>query len=66
MTARPRKRRTVRSLVDLAAVLGAMAVTYGASQALWLAILSGGMTGLYGLWCFFDGLNAQRRTAAME
>jgi len=48
-------RKFLRAAVDIAAMGGASYAAYIATDSTWMAVAAVAATGLYGLFCFWDG-----------
>lgn len=50
------------ALIDLVALLFAISIIYSFSGSLPVALGAGALVGLYGFWCFYDGITSGRKT----
>lgn len=48
-------------LIDMVALFFAISIGYRVSGSWTVAIIAGLMVGLYGFWCFYDGITSGRR-----
>ena len=53
-------RRLMRSLLDASAMCAGFAIQYAASGSFPAACITAAFVGLYGAWCFFDGLSCAK------
>ena len=55
------KEKGVTQLIDMVALFFAISIGYRVSGSWTIAAISGAMVGLYGFWCFYDGITSGQR-----
>lgn len=54
-------RKVLRSVFDISAIYAAWAIQFAASGSYAASAITAVAVGLYGLWCFHDGLSGKAR-----